>query len=55
MPIVFDEIKAEIVPDREPERHEQTNAPQAGQTNFAEQVHRELVLMQERAARLKAD
>ena len=55
MPIIFDEISAEIVPDRQPERSEQSNAPQLGQINIAEQLHHELVLMQERAARLKAD
>ncbi len=55
MPIVFEEVNAEIVSDSQTRGIGQQDTPAPKQLDLMEEIRRELVLMQERATRLKAD
>lgn len=55
MPIVFEEVTGEIVPERAQETTAQNDVIAAPAVNIAENVRHELALLRERAARLFAD
>ena len=55
MPIVFEEVTGEIVPEREAEPRDAPAAVTADGDDRAEKLRRQLELMRERRARLMAD
>jgi len=55
MPIVFDEVSAEIAPERAATRSEEPSPTNPAPSNIEEMVHRELQLAREREQRLIAD
>lgn len=55
MPIVFEEVTGEILPERTPPPDESPDEVPAGSEAFAETVRRELQLTRERERRLRAD
>ncbi len=55
MPIVFEEVTGEIVPDRGSARTEEGGESSPGEQDVAETVRREIYLRRERERRLHAD
>ena len=55
MPIVFEEVTGEIVPERGPAQAEAGGESPPGGTDVGETVRREIYLMRERERRLHAD
>jgi len=55
MPIVFEEVTGEIVPDRGSAQTEAGGEPSPDRQDVAETVRREIYLMRERERRLHAD
>jgi hypothetical protein len=55
MPIVFEEVTGEIVPDRGSAQTEAGGESSPDQQDVAETVRREIYLMRERERRLHAD
>jgi hypothetical protein len=55
MPIVFEEVTGEIVPERGPAQAEARRESSPGDTEIGETVRREIYLMRERERRLHAD
>jgi hypothetical protein len=55
MPIVFEEVTGEIVPEREPTQSDTGGESAADDQQVAETVRREMSLMRERQRRLRAD
>jgi hypothetical protein len=56
MPVVFDEIRGEVAPERGSDRSEQTQQPEsAREPDPAEALRRQLQLLFEREQRLIAD
>ena len=55
MPIVFEEVTGEIVPDRGPAQSDSGGESPASDEQIAETVRREIYLMRARERRLRAD
>ena len=55
MPIVFEEVRGEITPEREGAQAEAPAPPSPGGDEVAATVRREMWLMRERERRLRAD
>jgi len=55
MPITFEEVTGEIVPERQPDSSGQAESAPSQPMNLAEELRHELALIRERSARLKAD
>ena len=55
MPIVFEEVTGEIVPDRSPAQTEAGGESRPADKDIGETVRREIYLMRERERRLHAD
>ena len=55
MPIVFEEVTGEIVPERSPAHAEAGGESAPADKDIAETVRREIYLMRERERRLHAD
>ena len=55
MPIVFEEVTGEIVPERAPEPRDATDGVSTHSDDLSEKLRREHEVMRERRARLMAD
>ena len=55
MPIVFEEVRGEITPEREGAQAEAPGPPSSGGEDVSATVRREISLMRERERRLQAD